>query len=173
MGDGNVGKTMFWVAIILGVLIAAGIIFMNKFSGSEIKIVNVSRDALLTGAEFSLEQGDKFVVNFVDGEHEFVIEEVLKTKVRFREGLVFYVLFEEKNLEFDFDEDGEIDVLIALYNIDEKVVSLKVESPEIVCKEVWECSDWGQCIEGSRGRVCVDQRVCDTEESKPAFSESC
>ena len=174
MAEMSAGKTMFWVAIILGVIIAGGIIFIQKFHDSGVLVTDISRDALIVGTELSMEAAEIFVVNFVDGEHEFIIEEILKTKIRLREGLVFYDLFDGKTLEFDFDGDEGVDVVVSLDEIDEEVISLKVESPIVEnCTESWECSDWGECIEGLKGRVCVDQSICGTELSKPAFSESC
>ena len=47
MAEMSAGKTMFWVAIILGVIIAGGIIFIQKFHDSGVLVTDISRDALI------------------------------------------------------------------------------------------------------------------------------
>lgn len=42
-----------------------------------------------------------------------------------------------------------------------------------VCHEEWSCSEWGECIDDSRGRVCVDAHKCGTFKDKPPVSELC
>ena len=63
MAEMSAGKTMFWVAIILGVIIAGGIIFIQKFHDSGVLVTDISRDALIVGTELSMEAGDIFVVS--------------------------------------------------------------------------------------------------------------
>jgi hypothetical protein len=41
------------------------------------------------------------------------------------------------------------------------------------CVEDWECTDYGDCIDSLRTRVCTDNNYCGTEDDKPAESESC
>jgi len=168
------GKVMFLVAIILGIILFAGIIFIQKFENSGTKIVTISKDALLTGANFELEAGDYFVINFVDGEHNFEVREILKTKIRLREGLIYHVLLDESSLDLDFDQDGFIDAIVYLdIKVPEERINLHIIAPTVDCVESWECSDWGPCINYVKKRVCVDQRSCGTEIFKPDLEMSC
>jgi len=41
------------------------------------------------------------------------------------------------------------------------------------CEEDWSCSPYGECILGKRGRTCVDNNSCGTNESKPRELQSC
>ncbi|MBD3203114.1 DNRLRE domain-containing protein [Candidatus Woesearchaeota archaeon] len=41
------------------------------------------------------------------------------------------------------------------------------------CEENWECSDWGNCIDGKKTRKCTDLNVCGTIDNKPAEEEDC
>jgi hypothetical protein len=41
------------------------------------------------------------------------------------------------------------------------------------CLENWVCGDWGECIDGTQTRDCVDERSCPTEFYKPSTGQSC
>jgi hypothetical protein len=41
------------------------------------------------------------------------------------------------------------------------------------CTEDWLCSDWSDCIEGTRTETCVDKNNCGTTINKPTEAETC
>ena len=41
------------------------------------------------------------------------------------------------------------------------------------CTPDWSCSDWGDCKEGFKERICTDSNNCETDEGKPAEKEEC
>lgn len=41
------------------------------------------------------------------------------------------------------------------------------------CTPDWECSEWTECSNFNRKRVCIDRNSCGTDEGRPALSESC
>jgi len=41
------------------------------------------------------------------------------------------------------------------------------------CTEVWSCSGWGSCTNGSQSRTCTDANACGTIANRPALSQSC
>lgn len=169
----NVGKTIFWVAIIIGIILAAGVFFMARFQNSQIKIVNVSRDALLNGALFSLEKGDSFVLDSLAFDKKFMLEEIINPNTRLKEGNSIYTI--KKNIPFELDVDGDnsTDVIISVLKINKTTADFRLESPIEICVEFWTCSDWSQCINGEKGRVCVDERSCGTVLNKPVLFENC
>jgi len=176
MAGEDIGKTMFWIAIIIGVLIGATLIFVNKFQNSEIKEVSLSSDALFNGANFSLEEKDLFIVNFENKNYSFTLDSIEKDKISLKKGAIEYELIGSFSLEFDLNRDDIIDIIVSVIKIDEKkgVVNLSVEYPVIeLCTELWSCSGWGDCIEGVRKRVCVDDNLCGTVLDKPALEETC
>ena len=45
--------------------------------------------------------------------------------------------------------------------------------PSEECIENWVCSDWSDCTDSMRTRVCADRNSCGTTENKPIESEAC
>ena len=41
------------------------------------------------------------------------------------------------------------------------------------CVENWVCSEWGQCINGTKTRTCNETNNCGTTYNKPAFTTPC
>ncbi len=41
------------------------------------------------------------------------------------------------------------------------------------CIERWICSDWGECMNGVRDRICEDISGCGTQDEKPGEFEDC
>src|SRR3989344_5632062 len=41
------------------------------------------------------------------------------------------------------------------------------------CSELWQCSSWSECANGTMTRVCEDLKVCGSEEEKPETQASC
>ncbi|MBN2042670.1 MAG: hypothetical protein JW754_02590 [Candidatus Aenigmarchaeota archaeon] len=41
------------------------------------------------------------------------------------------------------------------------------------CLERWICSDWGECMNGVRDRICEDISGCGTQDDKPEEFEDC
>ncbi|RMD66055.1 hypothetical protein D6817_04935 [Candidatus Pacearchaeota archaeon] len=41
------------------------------------------------------------------------------------------------------------------------------------CSPKWVCTNWTECIDGTRRRVCIDMKGCGTTEGKPAEVENC
>ncbi len=46
-------------------------------------------------------------------------------------------------------------------------------STDTYCEENWKCTDWSECINGTRKRVCVDKNNCGTEKNKPPEEQAC
>ncbi len=42
-----------------------------------------------------------------------------------------------------------------------------------VCEPDWKCTGWFQCVEGYQERVCTDQKICGTDEERPAEIQEC
>ena len=42
-----------------------------------------------------------------------------------------------------------------------------------VCAPDWICSEWTECSNGVKKRVCVDKHDCGSEENKPGLKEDC
>lgn len=43
----------------------------------------------------------------------------------------------------------------------------------ISCTPDWSCSDWGDCEDGFKERICSDSNNCETDDGKPAEKEEC
>ena len=41
------------------------------------------------------------------------------------------------------------------------------------CNENWTCSEWSECIDGNKTRICNDTSLCGTEMNKPDLTEYC
>ncbi|MFA6461026.1 MAG: hypothetical protein WCV90_02070 [Candidatus Woesearchaeota archaeon] len=41
------------------------------------------------------------------------------------------------------------------------------------CTESWTCSEWSECVDGQKLRVCKDQRNCKTTFNKPVDKQVC
>jgi hypothetical protein len=41
------------------------------------------------------------------------------------------------------------------------------------CIELWDCGNWGECVNGFRIKACVDIHHCGTTENKPNLREPC
>ncbi len=41
------------------------------------------------------------------------------------------------------------------------------------CTEIWECTEWSECIDGIQTRTCTDINGCTTEFDKPLESQEC
>ncbi|MBI4092341.1 MAG: FG-GAP repeat protein [Candidatus Kerfeldbacteria bacterium] len=41
------------------------------------------------------------------------------------------------------------------------------------CVERWSCTDWTDCVDGARKRVCQDLERCGTDQDKPAVTYDC
>lgn len=41
------------------------------------------------------------------------------------------------------------------------------------CEEDWECTDWGECVEGQKQRKCTDNNECGTTSDKPEETKEC
>jgi hypothetical protein len=52
-------------------------------------------------------------------------------------------------------------------------VAPKKSSRSSSCPPVWECSDWGECVNGVQSRTCTDTASCTIESGKPAESKEC
>jgi 3-dehydroquinate dehydratase len=46
-------------------------------------------------------------------------------------------------------------------------------TPPVICKERWQCTDWGKCENGITRRSCSDMNSCGTENDKPDEAGSC
>lgn len=53
--------------------------------------------------------------------------------------------------------------------------SFNIELNKIVvqCDEDWNCTEWSECVEGVKARICVDLNSCGSEEEKPNEQEFC
>ncbi len=43
----------------------------------------------------------------------------------------------------------------------------------ITCTEIWQCSPWGECVDGIKTTECVDLNSCGTTENKPNTEITC
>jgi len=41
------------------------------------------------------------------------------------------------------------------------------------CTPVWDCGDWGTCVNNQQVKVCTDRNGCGTTLNRPAISQSC
>jgi hypothetical protein len=41
------------------------------------------------------------------------------------------------------------------------------------CEELWQCSSWGECINGEQIRECEDIKFCGTQTNKPETTKRC
>lgn len=48
-----------------------------------------------------------------------------------------------------------------------------VAGPIINCSESWQCSTWGDCINGWQQRVCNDLNSCSSDSNKPQVLQKC
>jgi len=75
------------------------------------------------------------------------------------------------NDDIDNDNDGKTD-----YPEDDGCFGL-LDTSELsstsFCQENWECSDWGECMDGNQTRTCTDLNTCGTELTKPAETAEC
>ena len=42
-----------------------------------------------------------------------------------------------------------------------------------VCKEEWNCGEWGACVNGNQNRVCNEVTKCGTDVNKPSITQTC
>jgi hypothetical protein len=42
-----------------------------------------------------------------------------------------------------------------------------------VCEESWTCTDWSECVDGIKTRICIDLNSCGTTDLKPAEEMNC
>ncbi len=50
---------------------------------------------------------------------------------------------------------------------------LTVIEPEVACTPSWECGDWGDCVDNTQTRTCLDTNNCGTTAGKPGESQTC
>lgn len=48
-----------------------------------------------------------------------------------------------------------------------------VEVPQGECLQDWDCSDWGNCINNTQIRVCIDLNLCNNNTGKPEEITNC
>lgn len=51
--------------------------------------------------------------------------------------------------------------------------TLTVTAPRAACNPNWSCTDWGECIDDTQTRTCLDANNCGTTSGKPAESQTC
>ena len=75
------------------------------------------------------------------------------------------------NDDIDNDNDGKVD-----YPEDDGCFGF-LDTSELsstsFCQENWECSDWGECMDGNQTRTCTDLNTCGTELTNPAEIAEC
>lgn len=72
--------------------------------------------------------------------------------------------------ECDDDDDDDDD---SSSSDDENVLQIPTSPTTTTCTPGWECGEWTECIDGTQTRECTDLNACDSEEGKPAISQSC
>jgi hypothetical protein len=61
------------------------------------------------------------------------------------------------------------------YNSSDFVTCGQIVSEPVpeVCKEEWNCGDWGVCDQGIQNRVCNEINSCGTDTNKPSITQTC
>jgi len=88
----------------------------------------------------------------------------------------------EKDLRVEGLDDGDFDIVLRLFDLDndydEFVVEVLVEKKSTggsssKCRNEWECSAWSECKDGAMTRTCIDRKYCSKEKNKPIEFQSC
>jgi len=81
--------------------------------------------------------------------------------------------------KFDVIDDNYYDISVKLDGIANSkanitILSIHDEIPvPVECTPSWSCTDWSDCINGTKTRTCADSNNCGTDENKPEESKTC
>ena len=165
----------------------------------------ISEQEFSLGTNFKLKETQNKAFVFEGEEHTISVESISSNSV----GLIIQsdpirislnVGAEEK---IDLNDDGIYDLLIRLNNIGDRVPEIYIKKiSEIVCVEIWECTDWyecsysyndqvlgcelsplespsppgfspSECWDGTQVRLCTDSNNCGTTINMPELVREC
>ncbi len=84
--------------------------------------------------------------------------------------------------KFEVTGDDYYDLSVTLNSInstsDKANLTIKTISEEVIveteeCTPDWNCTEWSDCINGTKTRTCTDLNTCGTDEDKPDESKAC
>ena len=148
-------------------ILIAIFLFIYLFSSSPRAISDLD---LLDGVYLELSTGDSVEFNLEEKERVLSIDLIEEDNVVMIVGepFVFLDLKVNQTNHIDLTGDGIKDLKFILKKIEKKRISLFIQAiGEEVCEEDWECTNWGVCINGNKGRVCLDNNYCGTVYEKP------
>ncbi len=166
----KLSKNLIFILIGAGFLVLL-IVLLIVFRGSS----SISADKLAQGASVSLKQTKdvKFTVNNL--EHTLTVNSISGSSVSITilSTPMTTTLNTGETKKFDFETDGIYDLSVRLVGIESGKADLYIQKISEECVEEWDCTDWGDCIEGNQTRVCTDLTKCGTQKNKPAERQEC
>jgi len=148
-------------------------LFIYLFSSSPRAILDSD---LVNGTYLELSKGDSVEFNLEGKERVLAIELIGEDNSEIIVGEPFVSLDLKINQtnHIDLTGDGVKDLKFILKKIEKKRIILFVQAiEEDVCEEDWECTEWGVCISGYKGRVCIDNNLCGTIAEMPDEEIAC
>ncbi|MDD5012427.1 MAG: hypothetical protein PHQ66_02155 [Candidatus Nanoarchaeia archaeon] len=167
-------------AIIIGaaLIVVTGIIlfFSLKISPSS-EIINQSQNITELPNETSLVlEQNKFFRFLLNNDDSSIVlnstsEDSVRVTIQSSEVGIFTIIYVNKSVSFDLDDNGVKDINITLNSIANGKADLHIK--RIICNENWECDNWGACSAGNQTRICTDKNHCSTEKNKPSEIQRC
>jgi len=74
---------------------------------------------------------------------------------------------------FSFNNDTKLKIIFKSNTTQTPILYNLTLSYEINCYENWLCSNWTECINGTKARICNDTSSCGTTLEKPSETEFC
>lgn len=124
----------------------------------------------------SLGENEEIKFNISEEEHKVKVDSISQNSVDItvQSSPISATLSPGEIQKFDLDSNGTYDISIKLINITNEKANLYLkEIKEIICFENWSCTDWTNCTNESKTRVCTDLSNCGTGKGKPAETQNC
>jgi len=151
----------------------------SSSSSGYTRTIPVSKDLNGTTINQKLEVKERLKVT-VDGVfHHIGIKEITATTavIEITSVPVQVELSIGEDIKVDLNDDNVYDVHVKLNAIVNGKADITVtylsEAYTPPCVPSWECSNYSECVGGTRARACVDSNSCGVNDGKPAESEAC
>ena len=164
------------LVIFFGVLAVILVIVSIVVSSGAFSSKKISEKKLIVGAALTMEENKSLEIQINEESHEVEIEKIGEdwVEIVIRSDPIRFTLEVNQVLEIDLDGDGQSDLRIKLFKIQngKAVIAIKRIDKE-ACIEDWTCDSWKDCVGDKRERICTDRNECKSEFYKPIMEQKC
>ncbi len=156
----------------LGILVVVGVVLLLVLgSGGEL-----SDEDLESGKVVSMDEGKDVKFTFEEQEHTARVDSVSgdEVEITIQSDPQTFSLKEGDKKLVNLNGDDYYDLIVQVESVSDgeaEVYFIKTHSK--ICTPDWNCSSWGECVEGSQERTCTDVNECGEDEGKPEETKSC